>query len=98
MVYQYLYNIEPYLHDLINDYRIARRVWKIQTNIHVNFISSRDPGETRTCYIWSDNVSIMQVKNTNDINIEIFDSFLYNYQKELKILKDAIFYLKVLIY
>ena len=26
----------------------------------------------------------MQGKNTNDIIIEIFDSFLYNYQKELK--------------
>ena len=75
MVYQYLYNIEPYLHDLINDYRIARRVWKIQINVHVSFISSRDTGETRTYYIWSDNVSIMQVKNTNDIIIEVSDSF-----------------------
>ena len=76
--------IEPYLYDLINNHRILRRIWKIQINMHVNFISSRDTGETRTYYIWSDNVSIMQGKNTNDIIIEIFDSFLYNYQKELK--------------
>ena len=39
--------------------------------MHANFISSRDTGETRTYYIWSDNISIMQVKNTNDIIIEI---------------------------
>ena len=35
----------------------------MQINMHVNFISSRDTGETRTYYIWSDNVSIMQGKN-----------------------------------
>ena len=57
--YQYLNKIRPYLYDLINDHRIARRVWKIQINMHVNFISSRDIGETRICYVWSDNVSIM---------------------------------------
>ena len=52
--------------------------------MHVNFISSKDTGETRTYYMWSDNVSIMQGKNTNDIIREIFDCFLYNYQRELK--------------
>ena len=31
--------IEPYLCDLINDHRIVRRVWKIQINMHVKFIS-----------------------------------------------------------
>ena len=57
---QYLNEITPYLYDLINDHRIVRRVWKIQINMHVNFIFSRDTGETRIYYIWSDNVSIMQ--------------------------------------
>ena len=37
--------ITPYLHYLINDHRIARGVWKIQINMHVNFISSRDTGK-----------------------------------------------------
>ena len=46
-VHQYFSKIRPYLHDLINDHRIARRVWKIQINMHVNFISSKDTGETR---------------------------------------------------
>ena len=66
-------------------------VWKIQINMHVNFISSRDTGETHNYYIWSDNVSIMQGKNTNDTIMEIFDSFLYDYQKELKNIKGSDF-------
>ena len=37
-VKQYLNKIAPYLYDLINDHRITRRVWKIQINMHVNFI------------------------------------------------------------
>ena len=60
-------------------------------NMHVNFISFRDTGKTRTYHIWSDNVSIMQGKITNDIIIEIFDSFLYNYQKELKNIRERDF-------
>ena len=63
LVNQYLDKIRPYLYDLINDHRIARRVWKIQINMHVNFISSKDTGETRIYYIWSDNVSIIQGEN-----------------------------------
>ena len=66
-VKQYLNKITPYLYDLINDHRIVRRVWKIQINMHVNFISSRDTGETRIYYVLSDNVSIMQGKDTHDI-------------------------------
>ena len=65
--YQYLNNIRPYLYDLINDHRIARRVWKIQMNMHVNFVSSKDTGETRIYYIQSDNVSSIQGENTNNI-------------------------------
>ena len=39
--------------------------------MHVNFISPRDTGETEIYYIWSDNVSIMQGKDTYDI-IRVF--------------------------
>ena len=35
--------------------------------MHVNFVSSKDTGETRIYYIWSDNVSIIQGIDTNDI-------------------------------
>ena len=59
--------------------------------MHVNFISSKDTGETRIYYIWSDNVSDMQGKDTNDIIGEILESFLYNYQKELKNIKGSEF-------
>ena len=56
---QYLNKITPYLYDLINDHRIARRVWKIQISMHINFISSKDTGENRAIYVWSSNESIM---------------------------------------
>ena len=56
---------------MINDHKIARRIWKIQINMNVNFISSRDTGETRNCYVWSDNISIMQGKDTYDVIGEI---------------------------
>ena len=76
---------------MINDHRIARRVWKIQINMHVNFTSSKDTGETRIYFMWSNNVSIVQSKDTNAIIREMFDSFLYNYQKELKNVKGSNF-------
>ena len=92
-VYQYLNKIRPYLYDLINDHRIVKRVWKIQINMHINFICSRDTGETRIYYVSSDNVSVMQGEDTNAIIREIFRSFLYNYQQKLKIIKgsDSVF-------
>ena len=58
-----------------------------------NFISAKDTGETRTIYVWSDSVRIMQGNDTDDI---IRKTFLHNCQEELKI-KEAILYLKVLI-
>ena len=35
--------------------------------MHVNFISSKDTGETRTIYVWNDNVSIMRGGDTDNI-------------------------------
>ena len=35
--------------------------------MRVNFISSKDTGETRTIYVWSDIVSIMQGSDADDI-------------------------------
>ena len=49
-VKQYLYKIMPYLSDLINDHKAIRnesKEWKIQINIHVNFVSSNDTGKIR---------------------------------------------------
>ena len=76
---------------MINDHRIARRVWKIQISMRVNFISSKDTGETRTIYGWSDNVSIMRGSGKDDIIGKLFRSFLHNYQEELKIIEGSDF-------
>ena len=59
--------------------------------MRVNFISSKDTGETRTIYVWSNNESIMWGSDTDDIIRELFRSFLHNYQEELKIIKGSDF-------
>ena len=66
-VKRYLNKIIPHLYDLINNSRIARRVWKIQIAMRVNFISSKDTGEVRTIYVWGSNESIMWGNDTYDI-------------------------------
>ena len=71
--------IMPYLYDLINDHRTTRRAWKIEINMHVNFIPSKDTREIRTIYTWSNNVSIMWGRYTNGIVKELFGSFLHDY-------------------
>ena len=76
---------------MINDHKIARRVWKIQISLRVNFISSKDTAETRTIYVWSDKVSIVWGSDTDDIIRELFRSFLHNCQEELKIIKGSNF-------
>ena len=55
--------------------------------MHVNFISSKDTGETRTIYVWSDNEEIRSGNETDDIIKELFKAFLNNYQKEKTILR-----------
>ena len=75
----------PYLRDQINDHK--SKEWKIQINMHVNFISSKDTGETRTICVWSDNEKIRSGNETDDIIKELFKSFLNNYQKEEIILR-----------
>ena len=76
---------------MINDHRNARRVWKIQISMRVNFISSKDNVETRTVYVWSDNVSIMRGSDTDDIIRELSRCFFRNYREELKIIKRSDF-------
>ena len=73
---------------------IARRVWKIQISMLVNFISfisNKDIGETCIIYVWSDNVKIMWGIDTDDIIREFFEYFLNNYQKEKKIIEGSDF-------
>ena len=60
-VKQYLYEIMPYISNLINDHKTFRnesKEWKIQINVHINSVSSNDTGETRTIFVLSDNEEI----------------------------------------
>ena len=59
--------------------------------MRASFISFKDTGETRTIYLWSDNVSVMRGSETNDIIRELFRSFLRYYQEESKIIKGSNF-------
>ena len=57
---------------MINDHKDTTKMnklteWKIQLCMHINFISSKDTGETRTIYVWNDNTKIMIGNKTDDI-------------------------------
>ena len=91
-VKQYLYKIMPYLSDLINENKAIENnsnEWKIQINMHVNFVSSNDTGEIRTIFVWSDNEEIRLGNETDDIIKRLINSFLTNYQKEEIILRNG---------
>ena len=60
---------------MINDHKIARKVWTIQISMRVNFISSKDKGETRTIYVWSDNKKLMWDSDTDNIIEELLIPF-----------------------
>ena len=84
--------IKPYLSDLINDQKAVENnsnEWKIQINMHVNFVSSNDTGEIRTIFVWSDNEEIRLGNETDDIIKRLINSFLNNYQKEEIILRNG---------
>ena len=79
---------------MINDHKPnirTSKAWKIQIPMCVNFISSKDTGEIRTIDVWSNNESIMWGNDTNDIIKDLFESFLYNYQEELKTISGSDF-------
>ena len=63
----------PYLSDLINDHKTNG--WKIQINMHINFISSNDTGETGIIFVWSNNEEIGLGNETDDIIKGFINSF-----------------------
>ena len=84
--------IKPYLSDLINDHKAietSSNEWKIQINMHINFVSSNDTGQIRTVFVWSDNEEIRLGNETDDIIERLISSFLNNYQKEELILRNG---------
>ena len=84
--------IKPYLSNLINDHKAIKtssNEWKIQINMHINFVFSNDTGEIRPIFVWSDNEEIRLGNETDDI-VKRLNSFLNNYQKEELILRNGI--------
>ena len=82
----------PYLSDLINENKTIENnsnAWKIQINMHVNFVSSNDTEEIRTIFVWSDNEEMMLGNETDDVIKGLINSFLNNYQKEEIILRNG---------
>ena len=92
--------IKPYLSNLINKHKIHGSAryhsgnkswiektfseWKIQLTMTINFISSKDSDETQTMHTKSNNVEIMVGNETNEIIIDLFESFLQKYQEGLE--------------
>ena len=83
-VEEYLALTEPYLRELINDYK-SKGEWKIQLTAQINFISLR-PGsdETRVMHSKSDNEEFMNGSDTDEIIKELFKSLLQRYQENLQ--------------
>ena len=49
---------------MVNDHKPNNRVskvWKIQIPMRLNFIFSKDTGETRTIYVWSNNETFLSL-------------------------------------
>ena len=91
-VRQYFDMIKPYWSDLINENKAIKNnsnEWKLQINMHVNFVSSNDNGENRTIFVWSDNEEIRLGNKTDDIIKRLINSFLNKYQKEEIILRNG---------
>ena len=76
--------IEPYLRELINDYK-SKGEWKIQLTAQINFISLI-PGsyETRDMHTRSVNEELMNGSDTDEIIKELFKSLLQRYQENLQ--------------
>ena len=58
---------------MINDYKTKE--WKVQLNMYINFISSKDTGKTRAIYVLSDNEEIRWGNETNDVINSLFETF-----------------------
>ena len=57
---------------------------KIQLTMSINFISSKDSGETSNMHTKSDSIEIMVSSETDDIIDELFESLLQKYQEGLE--------------
>ena len=78
-VKEYLGLTEPYLADMINDYK-SKAEWKIQLTAEINFTSLKpDSDEKRIMHTKSYNTETMIGSDTNEVIKELFKSFLQRY-------------------
>ena len=76
--------IEPYLRELINDYK-SKGEWKIQLTAYINFISLKpDSNETCVMHTKSDNEEFMNGSDTDEIIKELFKLFCKDIKKIYK--------------
>ena len=81
---EYLALIEPYLRELINDYK-SKSEWKIQLTAYINFISLKpDSNETRVMHTKSDNEEFMNGSDTDEIIKELLNLFCKDIKKIYK--------------
>ena len=80
---EYFDIIRPYLRDMIDNHK-ARGEWKIQLTMRIIFVSFTDANETREMHTKSDNITIMNGIETEDIINELFNTFRKRYQEGLE--------------
>ena len=83
-VKEYLGLTEPYLANMINDYK-SKGEWKIQLTAEINFSFLKpDSDETGIINTKSDNMEIMIGSDRNEVIKELFKSFFQRYQEGLQ--------------
>ena len=73
-------NLRVHSSNEVIDYETQFGEWKIQLTMSINFISSKDSGETCNMHTKSDSIEIMVSSETDDIIDELFESLLQKYQ------------------
>ena len=77
-------NLRVHSSNEVIDYETQFGEWKIQLTMSINFISSKDSGETCNMHTKSDSIEIMVSSETDDIIDELFESLLQKYQEGLE--------------
>ena len=81
--FDYFDEIKPYLSDIINDHK-TKGEWKIHLTKAIRFFSSKDSKKTRIMHSKSDNIQVMMGNETDEVIVDLFDSFLQRYQKKFE--------------
>ena len=80
---EYLDIIRTYLREMIDDHK-ARGEWKIQLTMEINFVSVLGSTQFQAMHIKSNNIEIIIGNETNNINVDLFNSIFKKYQEGLE--------------